>query len=258
MSSSIAENLDLTTERIIHLIGGGGKTTLMFGLARELAGRGERVITTTTTKIVKPDLEVAPLILFGNDPNRAREDLQHRLETTNHVIVAMEELPNGKLAGIAPEVVDELGRDSNADRILVEADGAAGRPLKAHADHEPVISLATDLVIMVIGIDCIGAPLDDRGVHRAPLFAQRIGRPIGSTITINDVTAIVHHPDGYLAKIPASAGVVVLLNKVAAETQPLAIECAHSLYRADPGQRIDRVVVGSVKAQPPWLRVVPR
>ena len=258
MSSSITESLNLKAERVIHIIGGGGKTTLMFGLARELAGRGERVITTTTTKIVKPDPEVAPLILFGCDPKRAREDVRRQLETTNHVIVATEELPDGKLAGIEPEVVDELGRDDVADKILVEADGAAGRPLKAHADHEPVITPTADLVVIVIGIDCIGAPLDDQGVHRAALFAQRIGRPIGSTITINDVTAIVHHPDGYLAKIPAIARVVVLLNKVAAETQPLAIECAHALYQADPGQRLDRVVFGSVKAQPPRLRVVPR
>jgi molybdenum cofactor cytidylyltransferase len=258
MSSSITECLALTSQRVIHIIGGGGKTTLMFSLAGELAGRGDRVITTTTTKIVKPNPEVAPLILFGNDPNRAREDLRRRLKTTNHVIVALEELPDGKLAGIGPKIVDKLGRSGVADRILVEADGAAGRSVKAHADHEPVISRATDLVIIVIGIDCIGAPLDDRAVHRAPLFAQRIDRPIGGTITINDVTAIVHHPDGYLAKIPPNARVVVLLNKVDAETQALALQCAHALYRADPGQRLDRVVVGSVKAQPPWLRTVPR
>jgi len=258
MSSSITESLNLKAERIIHLIGGGGKTTLMFGLAHELAGRGERVITTTTTKIFKPDPGVAPLILFGCNPNGAREDLRRRLETTNHVIVAMEELPDGKLAGIGPEVVDELGRSGVADRILVEADGAAGRPLKAHADHEPVIAPTTDLVIIVIGIDCIGAPLDDRGVHRAALFAQRIGRPIGSTVTINDITAIVHHPDGYLAKIPASARIVVLLNKVDEETETLAIDCAHALYQADPGQRLDRVVFGSVKTQPPWLNLSAR
>jgi len=258
MSSSITESLNLTTERVIHMIGGGGKTTLMFGLARELAGRGERVITTTTTKIVKPDPEVAPLILFGCNPNRAREDLRRELQTTNHVIVAMEELPDGKLAGIGPEVVDEVGRDGVTDRILVEADGAAGLPLKAHADHEPVISPTADLVIIVIGIDCIGTPLDDRAVHRAALFAQRIGRPIGSTVTINDIATIVHHPEGYLAKIPPSARVVVLLNKVDAETEPDALKCAHALYRTDPGRRLDRVVIGSVKAQPPWLRVVQR
>ncbi len=256
MSRSITENLNLTSERVIHLIGGGGKTTLMFNLASELAGHGERVITTTTTKIVKPDPDVAPLILFGSDLNRAREDLRRRLETTHHVIVALEELPNGKLAGIGPEVVDEFGRDGVADRILVEADGAAGRSLKAHADHEPVISRAADLVVIVIGIDCIGAPLDDRAVHRARLFAERIGRQIGSTITIHDIAAIVHHPDGYLAKIPASSRVVVLLNKVDAETEADAIECAHALYQADPEQRLDRVVFGSVKAQPPWLRIV--
>lgn len=258
MSPSITEKLNLTSERVIHLIGGGGKTTLMFSLARELVARGERVITTTTTKIFMPDPQVAPVVLLGSDPNRVREDLRRRLQTINHVIVALAKIPNNKLAGIGPEVVDELGRDGVADRILVEADGSAGRSLKAHADHEPVISRTADLVVMVIGIDCIGALLDDRAVHRAALFAHRIGRPTGSTITIHDVVTIVHHRDGYLAKIPASARVVVLLNKVDADTEPDAVKCAHALYRADPGRRLDRVLLGSVKAHPPWLRVVPR
>ncbi|MCD4751270.1 MAG: putative selenium-dependent hydroxylase accessory protein YqeC [Thermoanaerobaculales bacterium] len=258
MNPSITENLGLASERVINLMGGGGKTTLMFSLAHELVAQGERVITTTTTKIFMPDPLVAPLILFGSDPNRAREQLRRRLQTTNHVIVALEKLPNNKLAGIGPEVVDELGREGVADRILVEADGSAGRSLKAHADHEPVISPAADLVVVVIGVDCIGARLDDGAVHRSALFAHRIGRPTGSTITIHDVAAIVHHRNGYLAKIPTSARVVVLLNKVDAETEPVALKCAHALYRADPGQRLDRIVLGSVKVQAPWLRVVPR
>ncbi len=258
MNPSISQTLNLTSERVINLVGGGGKTTLMFSLALEMVAHGERVITTTTTKIFLPDPPVAPVVLLGSDPDRARESLRRQLQTTNHVIVALANLPNNKLAGIGPEVVDEFAREGIADYILVEADGSAGRSLKAHADHEPVISPAADLVVMVIGIDCVGALLDDRTVHRAALFAHRIGRPTDSTITVRDVAAIVHHRDGYLAKIPTSARVVILLTKVSAETEPDAIKCAHALYRADSGQRLDRVVLGSVKAHPPWLRVVPR
>lgn len=258
MSPSITEPLGLNSARAAHLIGGGGKTTLMFTAAHELTSRGERVITTTTTKILRSDAQETPVILFGNDPAGARKKLQLHLQSTNHVTVARATLPNNKLEGIEPEVVDELFRKQVADRILVEADGSAGRSLKAHADHEPVISKTADLVVIVIGIDCLGAVLDDRAVHRSALFAQRISRPIGSRITIQDVAAIVFHHDGYLAKIPPGARVVVLLNKVDADTKTIALECADALYRADRTHRLDRVVLGSVKAVPSWLQVVPR
>ncbi|MCF8109113.1 MAG: hypothetical protein K9J81_08985, partial [Desulfohalobiaceae bacterium] len=39
---------------IISLVGAGGKTSLMFQLAREIAARKQRVLTTTTTRIFSP------------------------------------------------------------------------------------------------------------------------------------------------------------------------------------------------------------
>ncbi len=258
MNPSIAECLGLTSERVINLIGGGGKTSLMFSLARELATCGERVITTTTTRILKPDPQVSPVVILGPDSKRTQTQLRRQFQSTNPITVALAELPGDKLAGIGSEVVDEFGRNGIADRILVEADGSAGRSLKAHKDHEPVISSATDLVVVVIGIDCIGAQLDDRFVHRAELFGSRLDRALGSLITIADVAAIVHHPDGYLAKIPATARVVILLNKVDDSNEHEAINCARSLYQTDSGRRLDRIVLGSIKGHPPWLRVVRR
>lgn len=258
MSPSITEPLGLNSARVAHLIGGGGKSSLMFRAARELASRGERVITTTTTKILMSEARETPVILFGSDPAGARKKLQLQFQSSNHVTVARATLPNNKLAGIEPEVVDELHRNQVANRILVEADGSDGRSLKAHADHEPVISKTADLVVIVIGIDCLGAVLDEHAVHRSALLAHRIGRSVGSRLTIDDVAAIVFHRDGYLSKIPKGARVAVLLNKVDADTRANALDCAVALYRADRNHRLDRVVLGSVKAVPHRMQVVPR
>lgn len=258
MSIAITEPLGLDSARVAHLIGGGGKTSLMFRAARDLASRGKRVITTTTTKVRVSETREAPVVLFGKDPAGAREKLLHHLGLTKHVTVAWEHLPNNKFEGIGPEIVDELGRDQVADHILVEADGSAGRSLKAHADHEPVIAPTADLVVMVIGIDCLGAALDEHGIHRPELFSQRLGRSMGSTISYHDVAAIIFHRDGYLTKIPQGARAVVLLNKVDAGTRTQALECADALYRADRHQRLDRVVLGSVKTEPPRLEIAPR
>ena len=42
---------------VIHLIGGGGKTTFMLAMARALAGRGKRVIASTSTRITRSEGE---------------------------------------------------------------------------------------------------------------------------------------------------------------------------------------------------------
>jgi probable selenium-dependent hydroxylase accessory protein YqeC len=50
---------------LIALVGAGGKTTLMFTLAEELARRKGRVVTTTTTRIFPPEVKESPLIVTG-------------------------------------------------------------------------------------------------------------------------------------------------------------------------------------------------
>ena len=47
--------LGLERARLVSLCGAGGKTTLMFALAREWVGAGERVLITTTTKIARDE-----------------------------------------------------------------------------------------------------------------------------------------------------------------------------------------------------------
>src|ERR1700730_2372933 len=46
--------IDLPSSPLISIVGAGGKTTTMYTLARELAHRGKRVVTTTTTQIFTP------------------------------------------------------------------------------------------------------------------------------------------------------------------------------------------------------------
>ena len=49
--TSLRHSLNLNGGGVISIVGAGGKTALMFRMARELAGGGDRVLTTTTTKI---------------------------------------------------------------------------------------------------------------------------------------------------------------------------------------------------------------
>ncbi|MGD8335356.1 MAG: hypothetical protein PVF86_00975, partial [Desulfobacterales bacterium] len=52
--TSLRYSLGLKDGGVISIVGAGGKTALMYRMARELASRGDRVLTTTTTKIRWP------------------------------------------------------------------------------------------------------------------------------------------------------------------------------------------------------------
>ena len=62
--NSLKKAFEIQPCEVISLVGAGGKTTLMFSLARELSNDSGIVITTTTTKIFNPlPSEGLPLFL---------------------------------------------------------------------------------------------------------------------------------------------------------------------------------------------------
>jgi probable selenium-dependent hydroxylase accessory protein YqeC len=52
---TLEEAFSLREKEVISLIGGGGKTTLMFALGKELSLRRKGILLTTTTKIWDPE-----------------------------------------------------------------------------------------------------------------------------------------------------------------------------------------------------------
>jgi probable selenium-dependent hydroxylase accessory protein YqeC len=169
-SSALLESFGIVAEtRIIALVGAGGKTALLYALARELQRKGRTVVTTTTTKIFPPTRSQSPcLILLTDDP--ALRTLPAQLLDVGHVTVGRSILfPVMKVEGVEEPII-ELCKKA-ADHVLVEADGAAGRPIKAPEEWEPVIPRGTDLVIHLVGLDCLGKPVADdwvSGLHALP------------------------------------------------------------------------------------------
>ena len=46
--------------KIVSVVGGGGKTTLLYWMARLCAAEGQRVLVSTTTHIQRPSANYAP------------------------------------------------------------------------------------------------------------------------------------------------------------------------------------------------------
>ncbi|UCG31738.1 MAG: putative selenium-dependent hydroxylase accessory protein YqeC [Phycisphaerales bacterium] len=238
----------LVNHRYVFFVGGGGKTTLMFTLAQHLSRAGSTVISTTSTKILHPPQAVASRVMIEEDPARVVWRLRSELPGAGHITIGKSlDCAENKLRGYGPGELDYLRQADIADYMLVEADGAAGRSLKAHQDYEPVVSPRADLVIAVIGVDCIGRLLGDADVHRAERFGALLNRAAGTPIRVEDVAAIFFHPFGYLKAVPPEADVIVFISKVAARQQRAnALRLAAALRAADRGGRISRIVIGEL------------
>ncbi len=155
------------------IIGGGGKTTLMFALARELSIE-KSVIIGATTKIWPPHH-----IPIADTPEKAKALLLH----TSPVCVGNPG-PMGKLI---------LGMDPNrllplADHVLLEADGSHGLPWKLHGPQEPVIPPEANFVVAVAGLSGIGLPVG-KTVHRPEVLPAL--RPASRPLTVDDGLAIL-------------------------------------------------------------------
>ena len=228
---------DLERYRFIHLIGGGGKTTLMLAMARALAGRGKRVIATTSTRIRRSEGEALEGLLIGPNVRELAEQARAALARLNPIVLASR-VEDEKLLGFSAGALEYFATAGIADTLIVEADGSAGRPLKAHAAWEPVIASSADLVVVVVGAWCLGQPLDERTVHRADLLAQRTGCAHGTPLTVRHVAAILFHEEGYLAKVPREADVMLGITSRGGDDGELARELAG----ADERKRLKRVV----------------
>ena len=134
-------------DHVISLVGGGGKTTLMYNMAAHCARKGWRVLAATTTHIQQPPGEV-----FA----QTDADL-FRLWERGSYAVAGTPAPGGKLTAPPQEQLERWM--AIADLVLIEADGAKRMPCKAPAAHEPVLLPQSDIVLAVAGLSALGKPL---------------------------------------------------------------------------------------------------
>jgi probable selenium-dependent hydroxylase accessory protein YqeC len=154
-----------------------------------------------------------------------------------------------KLTGIAPGWIDKLAERFSETVFLVEGDGAAGKSLKGHLAHDPVIPLASRLVIAVIGIDCIGKTLTAKHVHRPERVGELLGIRPAAPITVETVAGLLFHPCGYLHNCPPGSRVLPFINKVESSEQRLQAEKLAELILSEHHSAVGGVMVGSVQQE---------
>jgi len=119
-----------------------------------------------------------------------------------------------KISGPEPLYLDKWWEDKIADYFLVEADGAAGRSVKAPASHEPVIPLSTTDLIGVIGIDALGLSLQEENVFRSQIFSRLTGLNLGEKVGVEALAFLICHPEGLFKEAPPDCRRHLFINKV--------------------------------------------
>lgn len=203
-------DIDVNSKKVISVVGGGGKTSLIFRLTEELVSLGKTVIVTTTTHMAfDPERPFAK----DGEIEKVRENLKKFGYTVAACMEKQEEknreLFTGKIQGLPKRRLGELKKE--CDIILIEADGAKRLPLKIPAAWEPVIPEMADLVIGVIGLDSLGKPVKDTA-FRPESAAEFLGKYPEEKVTEEDIIRIAESVQG-LRKSVDHRAFRVFLNK---------------------------------------------
>ena len=182
----------------ICLVGGGGKTTVMYELAAAWAACGRKVLVLTSTHILCP--------ADGNFAADAAA-VQNLWQQGRYAVIGTPEASTGKLTAPPQSVYEAL--QPQADVILCEADGSRHHPCKAPAEHEPVLLPDSDIVLAVAGMDALGCSLA-QVCQRSQLAAALLGCSLDSVIDEQMLAALLLSEQGARKNVGARAYYIVL------------------------------------------------
>jgi probable selenium-dependent hydroxylase accessory protein YqeC len=178
---------------VLTVIGSGGKTSLIWHLAQHLRGvssvgrQPRRILVTPTTKMLVPEAAAGLYDHYCNG-TPVIPGIPHKTEIGitlagffNEETGKLESLPIDELERIVPEY----------DLTLIEGDGSRGLPLKAWADHEPVVPLFTAITVGILPLWPLGMPVSETIVHRLPLFSLLSGAKEGDTIKPEHLVRVI-------------------------------------------------------------------
>ena len=205
----LAGYMDRNEAALAAVTGGGGKTSLLYGLGRELAA-SRRVLLSTTTKIFRPTACECRDLFLG--PAKLCAAFIGTMPPASLLAAAAGER-EGKLIGYAPEEVCALAGCGAAGAVVAECDGSRGRSLKFYEEWEPPVPRSCGCLFAVAGIDALGETADEEHIFRADRFRALHGMAEGAKVSAADYLSYLRHPEGPLKNAPRGAKKMLLLNK---------------------------------------------
>lgn len=198
-----------TQKSVVSIVGAGGKTSLMFFLARRCPWP---CLITTTTKIGADQIPDADLCLSY------QEFLTGFGEFSNKKVILVTPTltpEKGKISGFSLELFSEFARIAKIRKlpIINEADGAHMRHIKAPASFEPVVPAETNYLLHMTGLDVLGKQINAENVHRLDEFLEITGTREGDFLDETAIEKAILHPQGGFKNAPAGCKRIAVLNQ---------------------------------------------
>jgi probable selenium-dependent hydroxylase accessory protein YqeC len=249
--TSLRHTLNLKNGGVISLVGAGGKTALMFRLALELSGPGAAVLSTTTTKIYTPNRRQSSIVMISESARDLVKKAEEILKQYSHISAGQRLIPfQNKLKGFPPEAIDAIWRSGVFRWILVEADGAAKKPVKAPAGHEPVIPQSTKWVIGLVGLKAVGKALTERWAFRPQLVSKITGLAPGASITEAAIAELLTNANGIMKGAPAQSRRFAFLNQAESQGRLAAGRRIAKMINSHKAAGLAGVLIGQTLYEP--------
>ena len=237
-----ALELDAASPPVVAIVGGGGKTSLLFRLGREARDRGLAAVLTGTTRFTTPASRTRGTTLL----DAADKRLDAIIEAAGTAVLHAGREPKGRWTPATPAAVDALAARPGLGLLAIEADGSKMRPFKAPANHEPVIPDSATHVVAVVGLRALDASLDGELVHRPERVRAIVGPEDQAT---SEVIARVLSDERGGRRQVGDRRFAVLVNQ--AELDPAR---AHGLAQVIRAAGVPRVIVASLNDEASPIR----
>ena len=213
--------------RTISVVGGGGKTTVIRKIMNECRNEGIPCAVSTTTHIQKYDTEyflgVSSVEMF------------RRIMLKYGVVWMGKETTDKKLTAFPDTYIKEISNEPGM--LLLEADGAKRLPVKAPAEHEPVICAQTDIVLNVYGMSAVGKKLKD-GCFRVKEMEQILGKTEEDILYPEDIVTLAVSQRAGRKCVADDMEYQVILNQVDTEEQKeMAVKIAEAIVKKLSGEQ---------------------
>ncbi len=234
----LSNYIELEKKDIISFVGAGGKTTMMFKLAEELAVNN-KVLVTTTTKIYIPLKDKYDFICT----NKKRLTKYIDMNKNGIYILGLGINKENKILGLSNKELDKLS--PHFDYILIEADGSKEKQLKGWNEFEPVIYKKTTKTVGVIDIQALGMGINEDKVHRSKIFCKITGAQEGDIVKLEHLLKLITHPLGLFKG--AQGEKILYINKVEEPTHLTLAEQLVKEINSKNKKLLNSAFIGSLK-----------
>jgi len=243
----------LDGNQLVAVAGAGGKKSTMYALASRCPGRAG---LTTMVNCPYPPRELGVQLVIGEEATLLKS-VRATPRDCRKVFFAQPGKHADLTAGIRAELVAQIHAAQVFDLLLVKADGARRRLIKAPAMGEPIYPADTELVLYLVSAHALGRKLNSGVAHRVEEFTALTGAAEGTTITSEHIVKLLTSAAGALKGIAAGTRVVPIINRVDTPVRRRqARDIAERVLSASP--RLSGVVLGCMGDAIPQMEFIER